>query len=157
MSGREASSLAKARRAHAPVFAELGSQARPDGHRNSRGHDRDGAEDANFRSDQMHRTSAASRTARALSEEFRHHFFEASPFGEVVAVRSMTAENVIVGPQNGANSGCDRLLPDAQVARASDFSFFDEFRDALFGAADAQHGRIQTAQKERVCSVQCND
>ena len=84
------------------------------------GNDRDGPEEANLGRDQMHRSTTAARASGPLAVQLREHRLEIAPLGQVMTVRAVTAEDVVVPSQGGAHPSRHRFLPGVEMGGAPD-------------------------------------
>ena len=77
-----------------------------------------------------------------LGDELRH----APALGQVVAVRAVSAENVVPVVEGGADPRRDGLLARIEMTGAADFPIQDGLDKALFAEPDPDHGPIQMFQ-----------
>src|SRR5262245_28352581 len=101
--------------------------------------DRHRAQNSNLCREQMHRPTSPAGTPARFAENFGEQGLDRATFGDVVAVRAMTAPDRVLAIERRAHAGRDRLLADVQMARTADLAAVDHIRDDLLRAADAPH------------------
>ena len=106
---------------HLPAAAVADLQTGPHRMGDGRGHDGCGPRETQLRRDQMHGAAASPGTAGAAAEDLGHHFPQVATLGQVMAVRAMGAEDVVVVVQVRTHAHGHGFLPRVQVRRADDF------------------------------------
>ena len=110
------------------------------------------AEEILVRVEEVHRAAFARRAAASLAEQLRHHLVWRSPHDERVAVVAVAREHVVVGAYGRDGADGDGLLPDVEVAEASDLAERVGFGGLLLEAADENH-LVEHAQQRLVVNL----
>src|SRR5258708_4750097 len=91
----------------------------------------------------MHRAALARGTAVDLAVELGEHRPQIAALADVVGMRAVRADDVVLEAQVLAHAGGHGLLADAEMGRAAHVALRIERLDALLDAADPEHRAIE--------------
>src|SRR5215831_5371127 len=114
-------------------------QHRAEGRTNT---DRNRAADNRHATEKVHRQVDEMHRA-ALAVELGEHRAQAAALTDVMSVRTMRANNMILQTQMPAHAGGDGLLTDAEMSRTAHVAFRIQGLDALLDAPNFQHRAIK--------------
>ena len=128
------------------IGSQLRRQTRSHRKRNRGGDERHRAEQPNVGCKKVHRPATSSGAAGAFPEDFRHHGLQIPAFGQVMAVRAVSAPDIVLFLERRTDPGRDGFLPNAEMTRSLDVASRDEVGDALLNEANPQHRPIHPTQ-----------
>jgi len=123
-----------------PADAE-GNRAGDDGH---------AGQHPGCRVEQVHGTAAPAAASRCLAAKLGDHRIEIAPLGEIVAVATVRADDLVARAQRRAGADGGGLLADGEMHRAAHLLLGIALGDGLLDGADAQHGPVEAEEPRRV-------
>ena len=122
---------------------ELEAIPRAGGLKDARPHDSTRSHETDFRSEEMHASTASARAARLPSIQLGNELTRIEAFRECMAMSAVSAENHILTIQMGTDSDCDCFLPHIGVTRAMNKSPLMRSGQPLFGETDQHHLSVE--------------
>src|SRR5262249_38617507 len=119
------------------------AKRRTDAYRDRATDNRHATEKIHRQVDEMHRAALARRAAVDLSIELGEHRAQIAALADVMGVRAMRADDVVLEVPLPADAGGDCLLADAEMRWTAHVAFGIERLDALLDAPNFQHRAIE--------------
>ena len=121
----------------------LGGQRGAGSDRDAGSHNGVGAQHAQVRLGNMHRAALALVITGGFAEKLCHRLIEAPALGNHVPVTAVSAGDLIVHRQVGANASRHSFLADVRVQKTGDLTPGKQLDDSLLKFPDAYHQFIQ--------------
>ena len=132
---------------HLALAPHFGCQRRPRADRHGRRDDPVGSQDVEVQIGDVHRAPQAAAVAGLAPHQLGHHFPDAGPLGDAMAVAAVSAADEIVRAQVQAGPGGDGLLAHVAVGGSLHQPALEQFGGLLLEPADAVHGGVEPIQQ----------